>query len=165
MHAALLRAVPLTGEAFAPYGDVIETAGRDWRWINDGTCRRYDDLAPVDVAEAEGRPLISIFRASPRPLPFKVTVLERHPLSSQAFVPLDRRPFLIVVAADGPAPVAARIRAFLSRDGQGVNFRRNTWHSPLVALGDTCDFLVVDRGGDGDNCEQAGVDGVTVGIG
>jgi len=53
------------------------------------------------VSSEEGRPLISIFRAAPRPIPFSVKSLERHPLSSQAFYPLDATPFLVVVAKDG----------------------------------------------------------------
>ena len=79
-----LTAEPLTAEGFAPFGNVIQMAGHAPRTINEGTCERFDDLAPIDVAANGGRPLISIFKASPRPLPFEVRVLERHPLSSQA---------------------------------------------------------------------------------
>ena len=82
MTDIVLRATALTAEAFAPFGDVIETAGRDSRWINEETCRRFDDLAQVDVGEAGGRPLISIFEASPRSLPLRISTLERHPMSS-----------------------------------------------------------------------------------
>ena len=85
MSDIVLRATALTAEAFAPFGDVIETAGRDSRWINVETCRRFDDLAQVDVGEAGGRPLLSIFEASPRALPLRISMLERHPMSSQAF--------------------------------------------------------------------------------
>jgi ureidoglycolate lyase len=154
MRDTILRASALTAEAFAPFGEVIEVAGRASRRINDDTCLRYDDLALVDVSEAGGRPLISIFEASPRPLPLRVRALERHPLSSQAFVPLEARAFLVVVAEDGPLPLAARIRAYLSSGGQGVNYRRGTWHHPLIALERTTRFLVVDRGGPGENCEE-----------
>jgi ureidoglycolate lyase len=149
----LLQPAPLTAAAFAPFGDVIETAGRAPRWINHDTCERFDDLAEVDVAGEGGRPLISIFRATPRALPLPVQGLERHPLSSQAFYPLQVQPFLIVVAEDGLGPVAPRLRAFLSSGRQGVNFRRNTWHHELLALQQTSLFLVIDRGGPGENCE------------
>jgi ureidoglycolate lyase len=154
----ILRPVPLTAAEFAPFGDVIETEGREPRWINDGTCRRFDDLARVDVLESGGRPLISLFEAAPRPLPMRVRMLERHPLSSQAFFPLDERRFLIVVAADGPLPIGGRLRAFISSGLQGVNYRRNTWHHSLIALDRTCRFLVVDRGGPGDDCEELAVE-------
>jgi ureidoglycolate lyase len=150
----LLQPTPLTAAAFAPYGDVIQIEGHGSRWINQGTCERFDDLADVDVAGEGGRALISIFRAMPRSLPLQLQSLERHPLSSQAFYPLQPQPFLIVVAADGAGPVAPRVRAYLSSGRQGVNFRRNTWHHELLALYQTSLFLVVDRGGPGENCEQ-----------
>jgi ureidoglycolate lyase len=149
-----LKASALTAAAFAAFGDVIETAGRKPRSINDGTCERFDDLAQVDVLAGGGRPLISIFKASPRALPFRVRLLERHPLSSQAIIPMDGQPFLVIVAEDGESPVASRIRAFHSSGTQGVSYRRNTWHHALVALERTCHFLVVDRGGPGENCDE-----------
>jgi len=150
-----LRAAALTARDFDPFGEVIETAGHTARWINDGSCERFDDLARVDVLAEGGRPLISIFRALPQALPFRVRILERHPLSSQAFIPLNGLPFLVIVAAAGDMPVVQRLRAFRSSGAQGVSYRRNTWHHPLVALERSSDFLVVDRGGAGENCEQA----------
>ncbi len=162
MREILQREAPLTSESFAEFGEVIEIEGRDFRWINDHTCKRYDDLALVDVAENGGRPLIGVFEADARPLPLAVRMLERHPLSSQAFYPLQPWPFLVVVAADGAAPVAERIRAFSSSGLQGVNFRRNTWHHALIALERGARFLVVDRGGEGENCEEIEVVDATV---
>jgi ureidoglycolate lyase len=159
----LLQPTPLSAAAFAPFGDVIEVEGRAARWINQGTCERFDDLAQVDVAAEGGRPLISLFRATPRSLPLQLKSLERHPLSSQAFYPLQPQPFLIVVAQDGSGPVAPRVRAYLSSGRQGVNFRRNTWHHELLALNQTSLFLVIDRGGPGENCEQLPIEeGVTI---
>jgi ureidoglycolate lyase len=154
----VVPAVALSAEAFAPFGDVIEIEGRDSRWINDGTCRRFDDLAHIDVAEGGGRPLISVFEAKPQSLPLRILILERHPLSSQAFFPLETRPFLVVVAEDGPSASAGRVHAYLSSGRQGVNYRRNTWHHPLIALAEMSRFLVVDRGGSGENCEELALD-------
>ncbi len=154
MREILLRAAPLTRDSFAEFGDVIDIEGRDYRWINERTCKRFDDLAFVDVAEGGGRPLISIFEADARQLPLQLRTLERHPLSSQAFFPLQPQPFLIVVAADGEAPIEERIRAFSSSGSQGVNFRRNTWHHSLIALERGARFLVVDRGGELENCDE-----------
>lgn len=153
----VLEAEPLTAEAFAPFGSVIETAGHVPRSINDGTCERFHDLAPVDVLADGGRALISIFRATPRPLPFMVRSLERHPLSSQAFYPLDGRPFLVVVAHEGAAGAPGRLRAFRASGHQGVSYSRNTWHHALLAIGATSQFLVVDRGGPGANCDEAAI--------
>lgn len=152
-----IEAVALTADVFNEFGDVIETEDRPWRPINEGTCRRYDDLAAVDVLANGGRALVSIFEAAPRLLPLAVRTLERHPLSSQAFYPLDKHRFLVVVARNGPAPIEGRIRAFLSSGVQGVNFRRNTWHHALIALHAASRFLVIDRGGPEENCEELAV--------
>lgn len=162
MADIILKPAALTAEAFEPFGDVIETRDRRPRWINERTCERFDNVAQPDVLAAGGRPMISIFRAAARQLPFHVQVLERHPLSSQAFIPLDGLPFLVVVAEAGDAALSGRIRAYLSTGSQGVNYRRNTWHHALLALERTSHFLVIDRGGPGANCDEAPVDDAVV---
>jgi ureidoglycolate lyase len=140
---------PLTPEAFAPFGEVIAPgAARTEYEINEGTSQRFHALGRVECDG--GQAVISIFRAQPRTLPFEVRMLERHPLGTQAFMPLSDAPYLVVVAADPSAPP----RAFLARR-QGVNFRRGTWHHPLLALEGTSDFLVVDREGADANCDEA----------
>jgi ureidoglycolate lyase len=153
--ARILVAEPLTLLGFEPFGQVIEPDNADSiRLINGGTTTRFHDLAAVDVASEGGRPLINIFRGKPFALPVTIAMMERHPLGSQAFVPLHDRPFLVVVAPDEngrPGPP----RAFVARGAQGVNYGRNVWHHPLIALGDMSDFLVVDRGGEGANLEEA----------
>lgn len=144
---------PLTREAFAPFGDVIELQGARQIPINLGTTMRFHDLAKVDVTDEGGRTLVNLFRGQPRVLPFEVKMLERHPLGSQAFVPLNDKPYLVVVAPAGDLDVA-RIRAFVSRGWQGVNYAKGVWHHPLIALGEVSDFVVVDRGGDGLNLNE-----------
>jgi ureidoglycolate lyase len=159
----VVHAAALSADAFAPFGEVIEIEGRESRLINDGTCRRFDDLAHIDVAEGGGRPVLSVFEATPRSLPLKIVALERHPLSSQAFFPLEVRPFLVVVAESGRSGSAGRVHAFLSSGRQGVNYRRNTWHHPLIAIGEVSRFLVVDRGGPAETCEEVALEaGVVV---
>lgn len=162
MAEIVVHARALSAAAFAPFGDVIEIEGRESRWINDNSCRRFDDLARIDVAASGGRPVLSVFEASPRPLPFRVRMLERHPLSSQTFVPLETRPFLVVVAEDASSAAAGRLHVYLSSGRQGVNYRRNTWHHPLLALVETSRFLVIDRGGSGDDCEELALDSVVL---
>jgi ureidoglycolate lyase len=157
-----VKAEPLTPAAFAPFGEVIQAEGHAPRLINDGTCERFDDLATVDVLAEGGRPLISVFKAAARALPFEVRVMERHPLSSQAFYPLDAVPYLVVVAESDCAGGVGRVRAFRAGGHQGVSYRRNTWHHALLAVGQTSRFLVVDRGGPGANCEETRVDPVVV---
>ena len=149
----ILKPQPLSREAFKPFGDVIETEGAKSYPINDGMCTRFHDLAAVDVDEAGGRPLINLFRSKPWPLPLAVRLLERHPKSSQAFMPLGRAPFLVVVAPPGDAPSPETVRAFRSDGSQGVNVHRGVWHHPLIAIGAESDFLVVDRGADDENCD------------
>ncbi|PLZ04099.1 ureidoglycolate lyase [Burkholderia sp. WAC0059] len=144
---------PLTRAAFAPFGDVIELDGAAHMAINEGTTIRYHDLARIDVADEDGRALVNVFRGQPRALPFEVKMLERHPLGSQAFVPLGTRPYLVVVAPAGALDPAA-IRAFVTRGWQGVNYAKGVWHHPLIALEDVSDFLVVDRGGAGQNLNE-----------
>jgi ureidoglycolate lyase len=153
-----LRPAPLTAAAFAPYGDVVETAGRDHYPINAGMAERYSDLAKIDVGAEGGRPLISLCQAKPVRLPVPLRLMERHPLSSQAFIPLSTAPFLIVVAPAGPSPLSEDIRAFISNGRQGVNYRAGTWHHPLLALDQATDFLIVDRGGPGTNCDEVPIE-------
>jgi ureidoglycolate lyase len=155
VSARQLAIAPLTREAFAPFGEVIESEGRAHHPINAGTAQRYDDLAGVDVAESGGQPQISLCRAEPVTLPLRLRVMERHPLSSQAFIPLSARPFLVVVApASGNRPDLGALCAFRSNGRQGVNYRRGTWHHPLIALERLSDFLIVDRRGAGPNCDE-----------
>jgi ureidoglycolate lyase len=157
----MLNPEPLTAEAFAPFGDVIEALG-EARPINYGATKRFHDLADIDCAAAEGRVIVNIFRSLPPQFPFEIKVMERHPLSSQAFVPLSGRPFLVVVAPRGDFDPAA-IRAFRAGPHQGVNFARGTWHHFNLALDGESDFLVIDREGpaaegpDG-NCAEVTLD-------
>jgi ureidoglycolate lyase len=146
MERISISAEALTKSVFAPYGDVIEMAGAEHFPINQGAAIRYHDLAIVDVDAEGGHPLISIFRASASPHPVILKGLERHPLGSQAFYPLQDLPYLVAVA-EGSNPGPEDLRVFLARGDQGVNYRRNIWHHPLLALSEQHDFLVVDRGG------------------
>ena len=145
---------PLTHASFAEFGDVIEADPRSLRFINNGNTQRFHDLARIDVSAENGHPLLNIFRARPLPQPLKIRMLERHPLGSQAFIPLNQQPFMIVVASTGDTITPDRIRAFLAHSGQGINYHRNTWHHPVIALDTETDFIVIDRGGAGKNCEE-----------
>ncbi len=151
-----LRAEPLTKEGFAPFGDVIEAEGTPSALINEGRCERFGDLARLDFA-AGGRPGISIFRARCVPLPWRFSLLERHPLGSQAFLPMQGTPFLVIVAPDaGGRPGSPR--AFLADGRQGVNYLRGTWHGVLTPLAGSGEsealFAVIDRIGPGANLEE-----------
>ncbi|WP_092876157.1 ureidoglycolate lyase [Izhakiella capsodis] len=146
-----INVLPLNRTAFSPYGDVIETAGNDYFYINDGTVERYHDLAKVDILKQD-RALISINRAQPVKLPLVFSRLERHPLGSQAFIPMNGEPFVVIVATGDTEPDLDTLRAFISNGHQGVNYHRNIWHHPIFGWQKQIDFLTVDRAGQ-DNCD------------
>ena len=146
-----VHAGPLTPEGFAPFGDVLEAEGSPDRIINQGLCGRFHDRARLDFGG--GRAGISVFKAEARALPYRLDLVERHPLGSQAFLPMSLDPFLVIVA-EGQEPTPGRIRAFLTSPGQGVNLLRNTWHGVLTPLQAPGLFAVVDRIGEGSNLEE-----------
>lgn len=144
-----IRCEPLTAEAFAPFGDVLELRDAPDKIINAGKCGRHHDLATLDFGP-EGRAGISLFDAEPRALPYTLDLMERHPEGSQAFLPMSAHGFLVTVAEDaGGKP--GQPRAFLTEPGQGVNFHRGTWHGVLTPLKAPGLFAVVDRIGDTPN--------------
>ena len=134
-----LEVLPLTRDAFRPYGDVIETEGQDFFHINDGKVQRFHDLAMVETLQQD-RTLISINRAQPAALPIIVTELERHPLGTQAFVPMRGEAFVVVVAAGGDEPDMNTPGVRLSQMAVRVNYHRNVWHHPLFAWQTETDF-------------------------
>jgi ureidoglycolate lyase len=142
---------PLSRAAFAPFGDVLGTDGAPDRMINQGLCGRFHDRARLDFAD--GRAGISLFQAEPRSLPLMLDLVERHPLGSQAFVPMSLDPFLVIVAPDETGQ-PGRPRAFLTAAGQGINFHRGTWHGVLTPLSEPGLFAVIDRIGEGANLEE-----------
>ncbi|MBV8176976.1 MAG: ureidoglycolate lyase [Verrucomicrobia bacterium] len=148
-----MRVQKLTREAFAEFGDVITTEGAHSFPINDGTTERFHDLAQIDVAEAQGKPMVSLFRSRPRQLPLQLLTMERHPLGTQAFIPLSKNPYLVLVAPCGEFDPYA-LHAFLAQAGRGVNYAKGVWHHALIALHEMSDFIVIDRGGPGLNCEE-----------
>ena len=146
-----VRPEPLTAEGFAPFGEVIEARGESLP-INYGLTERFNDLAGIDCAADGGRAIVSLFRG--RPLhPLVLKIFERHPLGSQAFMPLDDRPYLAAVAPAGDLDPAA-IRVFRAAPRQGVNYRRGVWHHFLLPLQAGAEFLVIDRDGPRDNCDE-----------
>ena len=144
----------LTAATFKAFGDVIETEGAERIPINQGTTERFHNLANVDVSDQEGQPLISIFRGQPRPQPIALELMERHPLGSQAFIPMDKRDYLVVVAKPADSVTPQDLVAFKARGDQGVNYHRGVWHHPLLVLAPDSDFLIVDRGGEGHNLDE-----------
>jgi ureidoglycolate lyase len=145
----MLKPEPLTKARFAPFGDVVEIEGTEPLVINQGFARRFDDLAGIDVAAEGGSAKVSLFTATPLPLPITINMMERHPLGSQLFFPLQNRPWLVVVCSDPDQQESFRV--FAATATQGVNYRRNTWHFPLLVFDAESRFIVVDRIGPGQN--------------
>jgi ureidoglycolate lyase len=139
----------LTKQAFAPFGDVVELEGADQRHINQGFATRFHDLANIDVGN--GKAIVSIFTAIARPQPIAIKLMERHPLGSQLFYPLQNETWLVLVC-ENPHDEKS-YRAFKASGIQGVNYHINTWHHPLLVANESR-FIVVDRKGEGQNLEE-----------
>lgn len=149
-----LRLQALTAAAFAPFGDVIDpNADCEQIAINDGRTRRHHALARIDCSRGGGEAAISIFRADPVEPGFQLLRMERHPLGSQAFINTSGKPFAVVVAPPGEL-VESAIEGFLAAPNQSVSYAPGVWHHYLLALGEPADFVVVDRIGPGDNCDE-----------
>jgi ureidoglycolate lyase len=152
----ILTISPLSREAFAPFGDVVEAAGAAPIAINQGFAERVNGLATIDVGQEGGETNISLFTARPRPAPIAIKLMERHPLGSQLFYPLQDRDWLVVVCTDPHA--SDTYRAFRATGRQGVNYAPNTWHHPLLVRDADSRFLIVDRKGPGKNLEEIWLD-------
>jgi len=149
-----LKPVPLTKERFAPYGDVIGASPECADAMNADRFERFDDLCGVDIAEG-GKVSVSIARCrTATSLPYRIDMVERHPLGSQAFIPLTPCRMLVVVAPPGESVEEDALCAFVSNGRQGINYHRGTWHMPLIAFEAGQQFLIIDRGGDEPNCEM-----------
>ena len=137
-------------ENFKKFGDMITTDDIKPLEINDGYAKRYDGIATLDAKKNNGESIISIFSALKRSFPMKVDMMEKHPLGSQAFIPMKETTFLAFVAPEGDKPDLNKVEAFIIPKGVGINYNAGIWHFPLIATEDM-DFLVVDRKGEGDN--------------
>jgi ureidoglycolate lyase len=141
---------PITKENFSKFGDMITTANIKPIEINDGYAKRFDGIANLNTSQDNGETIISIFSALKRTFPMKIDMMEKHPLGSQAFIPMKQTTFLVLVAPEGNKPDLNKIEAFIIPQEIGVNYNPGTWHFPLIATEDM-NFLVVDRKGSGDN--------------
>ncbi|MFT6269005.1 MAG: ureidoglycolate lyase [Alphaproteobacteria bacterium] len=156
MKLTKLIAQPLTKEAFAQFGDVIELDGAKHFPINEGRVERYHDLAKVEIdSQAGGRAIISFFKTNEaRQFPYRFNLIERHPKGSQAFIPMFDAPVVVVVGPKNQSPSSESLRAFLTNGHQGFNFHAGVWHMPLVCEQTDRLFVVVDRSGPGTNCDE-----------
>ena len=153
-----LKPEPLSSERFALYGDVIETSIDRTAPMNAERFQRFDDLCNVDMKD-DGRVAISIARCRvATSLPLRIDMVERHPLGSQAFVPLTPCRMVVVVAPPEESVDASDLRAFVTNGRQGINYHRGTWHMPLIAFDEGREFLIIDRAADTPNCDTHDLD-------
>ena len=145
---------PLTWEGFAPFGDVIEMEGHQSSPMNYGMAERYHALAEVETLGDDARAIISLVKSTQYALPHTVDIMERHPLGSQAFIPLDATPFIVIVAPPDDALNPTAIQAFRSNGKQGINYHRGVWHCPLLTPFAEMNFIMVERAGSGNNCDE-----------
>ena len=137
-------------ENFLKFGDVISTKNIKPININNGYAKRFDGIANLNTSKDNGKTTISIFAALKRDFPMKIDMMEKHPLGSQAFIPMKETTFLVLVAPEGEKPDIKKIESFVVPPGIGVNYNPGTWHFPLISTEDM-NFLVVDRKGSGNN--------------
>ena len=150
MTSLIIKPKLISKENFKKFGDMITTSGITPLEINDGYAKRFDGIANLNTKKDNGESTISIFSALKRSFPMKVDMMEKHPLGSQAFIPMKETVFLAFVAPEGDEPDLNKIESFIIPNGIGVNYNAGVWHFPLIATEDM-NFLVVDRLGDGDN--------------
>tara|TARA_B100001115_G_C15761114_1_gene372875 strand:+ start:135 stop:638 length:504 start_codon:yes stop_codon:yes gene_type:complete len=150
MKNSMIKPKLITKENFKKFGDMISTENIRPLEINNGFAKRYDGIAKLDTKKNNGESTICIFSALKRSFPMKIDMMEKHPLGSQAFIPMKETVFLSFVAPEGDKPDLNRVEAFIIPKGIGVNYNPGIWHFPLISTEDM-NFLVVDRKGEGDN--------------
>ena len=146
----IIKPIKITRSNFATYGDLISSDNIDPININAGYAKRYDDLVNIDTLKDEGKTIVSIFSAIKRTFPMTIDMMEKHPLSSQAFIPMKETTFLSFVAPPGESPEINKIQSFIIPPKTGINYKPGIWHFPLISTENT-DFLVIDRKGNGEN--------------
>jgi ureidoglycolate lyase len=145
-----VKPIEITKENFSDFGDVISPENIKPIDINAGYAKRFDDLANINTLKDEGKTIVSIFSATKRNFPMKIDMMEKHPLGSQAFMPMKETTFLTFVAPPGDLPKIDKIKSFIVPPKKGINYKPGVWHFPLISTEDA-DFLVIDRQGNGDN--------------
>ena len=146
----IINPIKITRKNFAMYGDLISSDDVKPIDINAGYAKRFNNLANINTVACEGKTIVSIFSALKRTFPMKIDMMEKHPLGSQAFIPMQETTFLCFVAPSGETPEIKKIKAFIVPPKMGINYKPGIWHFPLISTEDT-DFLVIDRKGSGEN--------------
>ena len=145
-----IKPIKITKKNFSKFGELIDTKKRKPIIINNGYAKRFHDLGKINTSSKTGNPTISIFSAKKRSFPMKIDMMEKHPLGSQAFMPMKETTFLVFVAPKGKKPDINKIKSFIVPKQTGVNYKPGIWHFPLISI-KNMNFLVIDRKGKGNN--------------
>ena len=146
----IIKPIKITKANFTAYGDLISSDDVKPMDINAGYAKRFNNLANINTSKDRGETIMSIFSALKRTFPMKIDMMEKHPLGSQAFIPMKETTFLAFVAPSGDKPEIEKIKSFIISPGMGINYKPGIWHFPLIST-ENMNFLVVDRKGDGNN--------------
>ncbi|KAF9469927.1 allantoicase [Collybia nuda] len=186
----VIPVLPLTPEAFAPFGQVIQAysdhaaapRGIKITPANGGSASKFHKISLLEssyVSSAGATPGISVYRCQPEGSVkngcLELKVLERHPFTNQAFIPMGAgygeglkdpgQQYLVVVAHNGlnGRPNINTVRAFIASAAQGIVYNTAIWHQPMTVLGEAMDFACVETQiGDGStsDCEIVEMDDV-----
>jgi len=146
----LIKPVLINSKNFKPFGTVISTKNKKSKVINSGFAIKYQNIINLNLFSTKGSPIVNIFKAKPRSFPLLIDKLEMHPLSSQAFIPLERESYICCVGSGRDKPTIKSIKAFLVPKDHGIIYNKKTWHFPLISV-KKMNFLVFDRIGKGKN--------------
>jgi len=146
----VIEPIKITRKNFTEFGDLISSESINPIDINAGYAKRFDNLANINTLKDGGKTIVSIFSALKRNFPMKIDMMEKHPLGSQAFIPMKETTFLCFVAPPGESPEIDKIQSFIISPKTGINYKPGIWHFPLISTEDT-DFLVIDRKGNSEN--------------
>ena len=146
----IIKPEKITKDNFSEFGDLISSENVNPIDINMGYAKRFDNLANINTLKNDGKTIVSIFSALKRSFPLKIDMMEKHPLGSQAFMPMKETTFLAFVAPEGDSPIINKIKSFIVPPKNGINYKPGVWHFPLISTENT-NFLVIDRKGTGKN--------------
>lgn len=153
-----IKAVPISREAYAPYGSLIAAdEALPFRYANMRTAKRFDHLAEIDNLRAESAKLnLCVFSCSPLiETSLQMKLLEKHQYSTQVFMPMtNNAKFLVIVCLGEDEPDLSTLMCFEAGNGQGISYRPGVWHYPMTAIGERVDFAcLVCEDGTKEDCE------------
>jgi allantoicase len=182
----IISALPITPEAFAPFGQVLQAytdhnaapGGTRITPANQGTAFKYHKLALICssyTSDSGATTGFSVYHCNPVSVSqdhrYEVNVLERHPFTNQAFIPMGGnhedglsspgKAYLVVVAknAENGGPDLSTLRAFVATASQGIVYNTAVWRmfrrrfryfryqltrhadQPMTVLGKVCDVM------------------------